>query len=306
MYSFKDNGVIKEIVCDNNFEYILENNGYFINTDYKVLQSQTNGIFIQCMKMMHNGRTALYYVTDEYRPMSSLFAGITPETLISVVVNLFANIIEVRDNGFLACQSIDLSWDKIFVEQSTLKVKLVYLPISVKAFESYGEFESELRSSIVKLIDSTLENKNERINQFVFDLSNGSMTLEDVYNKSRSADTPPILNQQSGNRNITQQTASNTIKIVAMNAPTHFEIVIDRDEMLLGKKQELVDAAIPFNNMISRRHCKIVRMNGQFYISDEGSANGTYVNRVRLAQGQQSPINKGDIICLADSDFQIV
>lgn len=305
MYTLKDGGVIEEIECGNNFEYILENSTHFVNTDYKVLQSQTNGIFIKCMRMMRNGKISLYYMTDDYRPMSSMFRGITPELMIAVVVNLFADVIEVRNNGFLTCQCIDLSWDKMFVEQNTLKVKLVYLPVSVKAFDSYAEFESELRSSVVKLINKVIMVVNERLNQFVRDLSNGSMTLEDVYNKSRSTGMPPIPKQPGGDKPVFP-TAGNVIKIVAMNAPEYFEIVIDRDEMLLGKKQELVDAVIPFNNMISRKHCKIIRTNGKFYISDEGSANGTYVNRVRVAQGQKLQINKGDIIRLADSDFQIV
>lgn len=121
MYTLKDNGVISEITCGNNFEYILKDNAHFVNTDYKVLQSQNNGIFVKCMKMTRNGLIDLYYVTDEYRPMSSMFAGISADTLINVVVNLFASVIEVRNNGFLTCQSIDLSWDKIYVEQKDCK-----------------------------------------------------------------------------------------------------------------------------------------------------------------------------------------
>lgn len=305
MYTLKDNGVITEIECGNNFEYLLENNAYFLNTDYKVLQSQTNGIFIQCMKMRHNGKLALYYITDDYRPMSSMFVGITPDILISVVINLFADVIEVRNNGFLACQSIDMSWDKIFVEQNTLKVKLVYIPVSVKVFDSYAEFESELRSSIVKLINKVIVTSTGKLEQFVLDLSNGSLSLEDVYNKSRSSGTPPIIPQNQPPVHDVQD-AGSTLKIVAMNAPSYFELVIDKDEMIIGKKPELVNGVISFNKMISRKHCRITRINGNYYISDEGSANGTYVNRVRLVNGQSKEINRGDIIRLADSDFQIV
>lgn len=306
MYTLKDNGVIEEIKCGNNFEYVLQESAHFLNLDYKVLQNQANGIFVHCMRMMKNGKTSLYYLTDDYRPMSSMFAGITADNLITAVINLFASIIEVRNNGFLTCQNIDLSWDKIFVEQNTLKVKLVYLPLKIKVFDSYAEFESELRSGIVKLINKVIETTNERLDKLVLDLSNGSLSLEDVYNKSRSPESASISKQQSGQEYAMQQSALSGIKLVAMNAPQHFEIVIDRDNMLLGKKQELVDAVIPFNNMISRRHCRIVRVNGDFYISDEGSANGTYVNQMRVEKGQQHLINKGDVIRMADSDFQIV
>lgn len=306
MYTLKDNGVITEITCGNNFEYILKDNTTFVNTDYKVLQSQNNGIFVKCMKMIRNGWIDLYYVTDEYRPMASMFVGINADTLVNVVVNLFASVIEVRNNGFLACQCIDLSWDKIFVEQNTLKVKLVYLPLSVKAFDSYAEFESELRSSIVKLANKVISTSSARLDQFILDLCNGSLTLEDVYNKSRGAGTKSIIKQDNPVSQLPTSGNLGGIKLVAMNAPNYFELVIDRSDAVIGKKQELVDLVIPFNKMISRKHCRVTNMNDIYYISDEGSANGTFVNGVRINQGQKVQINRGDVIRLADSDFQVV
>ena len=241
MYTLKDKGVISEITCGNNFEYILKDNTIFVNTDYKVLQSQNNGIFVKCMKMTRNGLIDLYYVTDEYRPMASMFVGINADTLVNVVVNLFSSVIEVRNNGFLACQCIDLSWDKIFVEQNTLKVKLIYLPLSVRAFDSYVEFESELRTSIVKLVNKVITTSNTRLDQLVMDLCNGSLSLEDVYNKSRGAGTAPIEKKESTVQQMPTSSNFSAIKMVAMNAPNYFELVIDKDDAVIGKKQELVD-----------------------------------------------------------------
>lgn len=306
MYSLKDNGVVTEIQCGNNFEYVLKDNAIFVNTDYKVLQSQENGIFVKCMKMTRNGMIDLYYVTDEYRPMDSMFVGINADTLVNVSVNLFASVIEVKNNGFLACQCIDLSWDKIFVEQNTLKVKLVYLPLSVKAFNSYAEFESELRSSIVKLANMVITTSNARLDQFIQDLCNGSLTIEDVYNKSRGVGTASIVKEDLPISNHHSSGNLGGIKLVAMNAPYYFELVIDRPDVVIGKKQELVDLVIPFNKMISRKHCRVSNVNGVYYINDEGSVNGTFVNGVRLNSGQKTQINRGDVIRMADSDFQIV
>ncbi|WP_455713991.1 FHA domain-containing protein [Anaerosporobacter sp.] len=305
MYTLKDKGILLEIESGNNLGYVLENNAHFINTDYKVLQSQTSGIFVQCMKMLYNGKMELYYVTDDYRPMSSIFTGITPDTFITIVVNLLENVIEVRNNGFLTCQNIDLSWDSIFLDVSTLKVKLVYFPINEKIFDGYAEFESELRSSLVKLINKVVTTANDRIEQLVMDLCNGSLELEDVYNKLRGAGTKQIIKQKQGNGD-NPTIVGNSIRIVAMDVPKYFEIIMDREELIIGKKAEIVDAVIPFNKMISRKHCKITRRNGVFYISDEGSVNGTYINRTRIVPYQQCQIKRGDTIRLADSDFLIV
>lgn len=178
--------------------------------------------------------------------------------------------------------------------------------MSVRAFDSYAEFESELRSSIVKLADKVITSSNAKLDQFVQDLCNGSMSLEDVYNKSRRAETAPIVRSEERSQMMPGTSANGSIKLVAMNAPSHFELVIDRDDAVIGKKQELVDMVIPFNRMISRKHCRITNRTGIYYINDEGSANGTFVNGVRLNPGQKAQINRGDIIRMADSDFQIV
>lgn len=46
---------------------------------------------------------------------------------------------------------------------------------------------------------------------------------------------------------------------------------------------------------VSRRHARIVRDNGSYYIEDLGSTNGTYVNRGRrLLPGNAQPLSDGD------------
>lgn len=304
MYTLKDNGIIREIECGNNFGYVLEEHKYFVSTDYKVLQNQTSDIFVKCMKMLYNGKIELYYITDDYRPMSTMFAGITPSILINIVVNMFGSIVDVRNNGFLLSQNIDVSWDKIFVEPNTLRVKIVYLPINIKVFDSYAEFESELRSSLIKLINKVIEETDDKLDKFVLDLSNGSMSIESIYNKYKRWDMPSIQPPRDEDADIHKNNTS--LKLVAMNAPEYFQITLDKDDMLLGKKQEIVDAVISFNKMISRKHCRITRNSGNWFLTDEGSANGTFVNGVKLTPYRTVPINKGDIIRMADSDFQLV
>ncbi|MCR5144638.1 MAG: FHA domain-containing protein [Lachnospiraceae bacterium] len=306
MYTLKDEGIISEIKSGNNFEYVLSDDANFANTAYKVLQSQKDAIFVKCMKITRNGLFDLYYVTDGYVTMSSMFAGINVDTLATIVINLLGCVLEVRHNGFLECQCIDLSWDKIFVDKNTLKVKLIYLPLNIMIFESYVEFENEFRSSVVKIIDQVVIVSNSKMDQLVKDLRDGNLSLEEVYNRARNVKNDLITKNGEKKRTSPTNREEGTIKLVAMNAPDYFEIIIEKDYVVLGKKRELVDLVIPFNKMISRKHCSISKIAGIYYIKDEGSANGTYVNGEKLSQGQKIKINRGDVIRLANSDFQIV
>ncbi len=88
-----------------------------------------------------------------------------------------------------------------------------------------------------------------------------------------------------------------------MQTPEKIDLIINKEEYVIGKKEDSVDGAVTFNNAISRIHCKIVFENGFHYIVDLGSANGTFVNGKKIEKENKVKINQGDKIKLADSEF---
>lgn len=388
MYALIDQGVISEIKYGNNFAYVVPDDTKFNMTDYKVLLNQTDGVFIECYKLKLNDKTEIYYLADQYRSLSNMFKELSTETFLEICANVFTSIDAVKNNGFLSCQSIDLSWDKIYVDVNTLKIKLVYIPVKSAVFKDYSEFESSLRSSFVKLIEQVVQDRTPSCERFKNDLMNVSISFRDLsmrlradqaHQNNQSAQMQGTQNQQAyvpqtnvtfgrmGNgsfafqsvlsqngvsqqirtQNISgqesfvqangdsnlftdsgtssmvagsyQQSVAGTLhqnmsvaqggglRLVAINSPVGvFEVILNRQYQLIGKKQEVVDICIPFNKMISRKHCEVINENGQFYIRDVGSANGTYVNGMRINPGQMVPINRGDAIRLANSDFKLI
>jgi hypothetical protein len=58
---------------------------------------------------------------------------------------------------------------------------------------------------------------------------------------------------------------------------------------------------------VSRRHARIIRETGQFYIEDLGSTNGTFINRGRrLLPGNRHPLNNGDEIIVGKTFLKFV
>lgn len=294
-----EQGQIQDMACGSNFAYTLTNNDDFLPIEYKVLQSQSSDCFVKCVKMLFNGKVQLFYMVNNYKPLSMLLTALNAESFSTVVTNVFTNVMAVKSNGFLSCNNIDISFDKIYVDPNTLKVGLVYLPIGKHLYYDYFAFENELRSGLVRLINSHPNLASNRNAQLCMNLSNGMISLED------------LLNQLRGGKTIEHKVEvpaakKKSLRIVALNAPTRTELVIDKAEYIIGKKASEVDGVISFNKSISRVHCRINSSVNGYSITDLESANGTYVNRVRLKANQTMPIKDGDIIRLANSDFQVV
>ena len=281
--------------CGTNFAYILNNNSLFLTTEYKVLQSQVNSSFVKCMKMYYNGQIQLYYITHALKPLSAMLHGMDPQSFLTVASNLFTNIIDVKHNGFLSCQNIDISLEHIFVEPTTYKVHLVYLPTGERLFPDTASFENELRTSLVKLVSALPNLSATNTLQFSVDLSNGMLSLENLAVR---------LKDGKFNQRYAENVGTKTIRIVALNAPVRVALLINKDAFVIGKSPA-ADGVIGFNQMISRVHCRINRSSDSITITDLQSANGTFVNRIRLQANQPYPLKDGDVIRLANSDFKV-
>lgn len=294
---------INELPCGSNFSYVLNENGSFLSTEYKVLQSQSDNCFVKCMKMLYNGKIQLYYVTKSLKPFSSFIPTLDVDGFLKIVSNIFADIIEVKHNGFLSCPKIDISFDRIYVDANTYKVSLVYIPVSENIHDDEASFENNVRTGLIKLISNAVNLSSPKISQFTSDLSNGTLKIEDLYNRIKTGNimTPPTPPVDEPIHTNTQH----RLRLIAMNAPTRVEIEVNKDEFVIGKKPELCDGIIGFNKMVSRSHCKICNKGSSYVVIDLQSANGTFVNGTRLQPNQAHPINNGDVIRMANSDFQV-
>lgn len=290
--SFKNN--CSELRFGSNFAYILSENRLFSATEYKVLSSQTGGIFLRCMKMSYNGKVQCYYLTENKQPLLSMLSALSCDGLVTVILNILDAVLDVRNNGFLSCNNIDISAEHFYVEPSNLKVSVVYVPMERESNESYF-FETKLRSSLLNLIEKHLKQPNQTLLRLTGMLSDASVLLSEIRDKLLQEVKPQPAPLMKG-----------IAKIISVNTPFACEIQLTKQSFILGKEASSVDGAITFNAMISRVHCKITEDTGRYWITDLNSKNGTFVNKRRLPPNQTFPIQSGDMIRLANTDFQFL
>ncbi len=298
-----ENRNVKRMNDSQNAAYLLGDDGLFFLTGYRVLENQEKEYLLQCEKVTYNGKIKLVYLSSRFKSFSSLLSRMDADMFMGVLASLLAGVLHVKKNGFLQMENIDLSYDKIFVEPRTLKVYLIYLPIQLDGVmrEQYS-FENELRTSLIRTIHATPLIHSEETRKLAEELADGTISLEQLYHL--------VLQEAKGWNNTETQTVKekerqSPLSLVSIDMPMQIVFDINKPEFVIGKNAELTDGAITYNNAISRRHCKIVYEEHNYFVHDLESANGTYVNGGKVISGFPVPIKKGDRIRLANVEFLV-
>ena len=130
------------------------------------------------------------------------------------------------------------------------------------------------------------------------------MQLENIMNETSKTVFGEPVKIDTRRRTMILESKVNTPEVVSLNQnPTIViqsgpnkgqQFQINRDNLIIGRQEGDV---IIKDDTISRRHAEIIKNKGKYFIRDNNSTNGTYINNNRV---NQSPLSNGDIIRLGN------
>lgn len=80
-------------------------------------------------------------------------------------------------------------------------------------------------------------------------------------------------------------------------------LMLEKPEIYIGKKEEMNDFVVRNNSNVSRRHACISWEQGNYYIQDLQSSNGTFVNGTKIEFGNRHRLRDKDRFVLANEEF---
>lgn len=297
MSSLTERGILREMPCGANLAYILAPNVSVQPTEYKVMQNPNVNCLVRCMRMKYNGQEELYYLTAGFKSFLNVLLSSGPDNAANLIAALLKSVVELKNVGFLSCTNIDASLNKAYVDFHTNRVRLIYLPIDQRFYADEITFENELRSTLVQRIDE-MTGSSPKLAKMRQLLINATLSLSDIINGGGvSVPTPPTT---PGPTPVQEP----KLILSAINAPVPLQLVVDRTEYRIGKNPDM-EGVISFNKFIGRTHCMILKNGSGFSVVDLESKNGTFINQSRLSPKQPYGLKTGDILRLANSDFQV-
>jgi hypothetical protein len=101
------------------------------------------------------------------------------------------------------------------------------------------------------------------------------------------------------------RSSRNGIQSVWLEDCNHMgKIHVTKFPFRIGKMEGITDYRI-YSNTVSRKHADIIKEQGEYFIVDLDSTNGTYLNGRRLQPGVKEKLVDGVYVAFADVEFKI-
>lgn len=296
MSSLTERGILREMNCGANLSYILAQNASVQPTEFKVMQNPNVNCLVKCMRMKYNGQEELYYLTAGMKDFLNVFRSSAPDSAANLTAALLKSVVELKSIGFLSCTNVDAALNRVFIDFQTNRVRLIYLPIDQKLYPDEITFENELRSILVQRIDD-LDGSSPKLSKMRQALINATLSLSGIIGGGGGVDSAHPAAEPAPIK-------ERKLILTAINAPTPLRLVVDRTEFRIGKNPD-VEGVVTFNKFVGRTHCMILKSGANYSVVDLNSKNGTFVNQNKLTPQQPYGLKTGDVLRLANSDFQV-
>ncbi|MEH7491685.1 FHA domain-containing protein [Neobacillus niacini] len=271
--------------------------------------------------------------------LDKLFSGtLTKKQLMTHLVNIFDSLAELEKTG-VDFENILLDKKHIFLDHFSNRLVFMHLPIKDNVFEkvSMSEFLKELIAGtfydenddlqfFIKLHNYLAGKPAFQLQEFkekLFEFSTGRKQRKEAAPETKSKFYSPgfitralaiddegttVLGAFSEPDEYEEGTTALGVDNRSMSKPflletgTGEKIDVTKEVFKIGRDPEQADYASR-NKVVGRIHAELVTSDGEYFLIDKHSRNGSYLNGIKLSPNEKTKIKHDDLIKLANQEF---
>ena len=240
---------------------------------------------------------------------------------------------DVYNNG-LNVNSVRFNMDDVYINEMTKEMYFIYFPIvgGQESADIVGFIEN-----IIYTMTPVINEDTNYISRFMYYVRsfhgfNGNAIEKYISREERAVvnvlKNKAVTMQQTMQQQIMQQAMQGSmdgttvlsddgisVQQIQQMQPVNYhfasltrqvtgeKIELGKPSFVLGKNPDKSDYAVADNTNISRVHAVITTRNGRYYVMDQNSTNGTFINGRIIKAGQETEILPGDCLMLANEEF---
>ena len=285
---------LQRVKAGKNLGFLFEDDERFSSIGYKVSQAPDKDCFLKSTKLRYNGQLKIIYFVENYQNLSTMITSVPPGTISALFYKLIYVISQIPEYGYISGENLLISPEDIYFDTKTLEPKLVYLPLNADStVETQMEFENTLRRNLYNAIKDVVHADMSALKSMLTDNSEG---LDGLLKQLQKSTNIGDMKNPAG--------FADGMVLKCSNPNCDMSFQITKDYFTLGRAKDN-DAVLNISNMISRKHCSIVKKNRKYYLKDEDSTKGTFLNGKKCQKLIEIPLQNGDIIKIWELSFVV-
>lgn len=187
----------------------------------------------------------------------------------------------------------------IFINPDTNCIIMLYAPVDTNS-------DNVNISGLMKRIINVIKTDTEILHPLnvILDSNNFSIKMvKDVISEMTGTNDNTLHNDEPGIDEL-PSSESSSVSACIIRKSTGEKVEITGTNFIVGKSPEYSKYVIKNNRAISRVHATFIIRNGIYYIADNDSKNGTFVNGQKINFENMAELCDGDIIQLANEKFR--
>ena len=206
--------------------------------------------------------------------------------ILSLLVSSGINLIKTKKNL------------KTVMMNSELSIQLSEASDLSEIIQSTDEkvFIQEQEMSSIQDNASSVNKTNS--NNKIQSIRTGVLDVDSDYQGFEQRTLSPLESQPTGV--LLETFKSNPLLVNKTNKAEKFEL--NKYKVIIGREEESVDIYLR-ESSVSKIHATIMEKNGEYYLSDQNSSNGTYLNNKRLNKMEEYVLKSGDLIRFSNQEY---
>ncbi len=248
-----------------------------------------------------DGRIWLRYKINGMYILSKFFRKMKPDgALLRTIIEQLIECSTEVEKYLLSQDDILVDSDYMFYDYVNKKINLICVP----------GYNKNLRGQLKSFLEYVMQ---------IFDYGDreGLLEMYSIYDELCEGSTPlknkAILSGNQGHvkndrlsegKAVQDEYQDEIYRLIPLTGGGLKDIVLEEgvEQIIVGRGNKETDYRIR-NTQISRVHACLYRNKEGIFIEDRQSANGTYVNAVRIPVLEPQKLNKGDIVGFSNEEF---
>lgn len=294
--------IVKE--NEKQLSFLFQEKDSYFEMGYLILKQAKLVGMLPYKRVQQNGKEKLCFQTSEVEKLSEVLPELSEDEVIDVLYAVVFMTQRVEENGFMKKECIWCRYEQMYMDRESHSPMFAVLPITQEfRYADGSDWLKGFEDCLCKIAEYLSMKKQQRMQQLTKLYKAGQMKVEELLeeiNQLGNGMSGLLVDKEE------EETSAKPSKLELVYAGREgtFQFCMEEEEFSIGRGTDS-NGRLQVSMKVSRRHCLITKINGNYFVQDLDSTNGTYVNGTQIPPYELMELEHNDVLCVGDVELRV-